>query len=118
MRACLIGLVLVACSAEDPDDRPAELGYLIPALFQPSCATSMCHSRSAQAKDLVLEGSPDLVRFALVSKGFVYPGQPAGSPLLHFLRGDKVVLRMPPDAAWPDADIALVERWIRLGAPL
>lgn len=116
MRKGLVCLVLLGCGAADSGERPAELSYLLPALFQPNCATSGCHSRFTRSGNLVLEGSPDTVRQTLVFKGFVYPGQPEGSPLLNFLRGRNVVLRMPPDSPLPEEDIALVERWIRLGA--
>ena len=48
-------------------------------------------------------------------RNFVVPGDPDASKLVHMLRGDETE-RMPPDAPLPDADIELIERWIRAGA--
>lgn len=45
----------------------------------------------------------------------VIPGDPAGSLLVRKMRG-RAGLLMPPAAALPEAEIALVEAWIREGA--
>src|SRR5262245_17419881 len=111
----LLGLA-AACGAGEPADRPARMTYLLPTIFEPNCATSGCHSVSAPAADLVLEGSALTVQESLVRKGLVYPGQPEGSPLLNFLRGIDVVVRMPPDAPLPEGDILFIETWIVEGA--
>jgi hypothetical protein len=111
-------LVLLCACVADVDDRPATLSYLAPRIFRPSCATASCHSTLSRAAGLDLE-TADLatLRAELVFRTLVYPGQPEGSPLVNFLRGEDVPLRMPPDAPLPEADIQLVERWIAEGAP-
>jgi hypothetical protein len=118
MRRALPALLLAAgCGGDDPAGRPAEFSYILPAILEPTCATSGCHSELSHTARLVLEGDPGVVRESLVAKGFVYPGEPEASPLLYFLRGTYVRLRMPPDAPLPEGDVALIERWIAEGAP-
>jgi hypothetical protein len=117
--ALLAFLLLGAACAADVDERPARLSYLAPAILRPSCATSSCHAaEGARAADLVLdEENLAELRAELLRRTLVYPGRPEGSPLLNFLTGQGVPLRMPPDLPLPAADIALVEAWIAAGAP-
>jgi hypothetical protein len=117
VRRFVLLAALAACGDERGAQRPAELSYILPTILEPSCATARCHSQHGAAAELVLEGSPHTVRDTLVKKSFVYPGQPAGSPLLNYLRGNYVELRMPPDAPLPPGDIDLITRWIAEGAP-
>jgi hypothetical protein len=46
----------------------------------------------------------------------VIPYNPEQSRLVNVLRGRGASL-MPPDRPLPEADIRLIERWIRAGAP-
>ena len=119
MRAVVLAavvLVLGACTETAPD-RSTDIDYLVPAILEPNCATSGCHSKLAATADLILEGNARAVRRTLVDRGFVLPGLPEGSALLNFLRGDFGVPRMPPDAPLPAEDVDLLERWIVEGAP-
>ncbi len=106
-----------APSAPRDDSRPATIAYLAQAVLRPSCATASCHNEDVAMTGLVLEGNPMEIRASLLARSLVYAGQPAGSPLLHYLRGACGAPRMPPDGPLPEADIALVERWISAGAP-
>jgi hypothetical protein len=119
MRAALVALLVVPAAAgcADGDPRPATIAYLAPAILEPSCATASCHSEQAATSELVLEGDPAAIRAALAAKSLVHAGRPEHSPLVHLLRGDFTSLRMPPDGPLPEADIALIERWIADGAP-
>ncbi|MBI3862949.1 MAG: PSD1 domain-containing protein [Planctomycetia bacterium] len=45
------------------------------------------------------------------------PGKPAESLLIQAVRYGEADLQMPPTARLPDAEIALLEEWVRRGAP-
>lgn len=117
MRQALAILALAAACGEEGVARPARLAYLMPAIFRPSCATASCHAGDAPVAGLAFDVSPAEVRRVLLDNSLVYAGEPEGSPLLNFLRGEDVPRRMPPDGPLPEADIALVEAWIVAGAP-
>jgi len=125
----LSSVALVGCGGED--DRPAVWSYISPAIIQPNCATSSCHSRGSAVAGLDLStakaGWYGLLRQHLpqvegaapmrdtVLRQLVLPGNPNESRMVNMMlaRGTN---RMPPDRPLADADIALVERWILLGA--
>ena len=128
------------------DNRPAEWGYISPALFQPNCATTSCHSPAAAVSGLDFS-TPDNGYASLTQLWVwvVFPADaatPAGTPCstvnaTHVCEekerplitpydpaGSRVINmlrardapRMPPDRPLPEADIELVERWILNGA--
>jgi hypothetical protein len=116
-------LLLVAMTAlaigcgSATDDRPARWSFISATIIEPSCATVNCHSAVANRAAVALfdraTGYNDLV-----SRGFVLPGdqsEPGMSPLLYLMNG-KGSLRMPPDGALPQADIDLIDKWIKAGA--
>lgn len=116
LRLPLFAIVLAALGCGDPvQDRPARWSYISAAIIQPSCATAGCHSKLTRTLGLELE-TREGGWVGLVDANFVVPGRPEQSKLLYLLRGQEVPRRMPPDAPLPDADIALVERWILEGA--
>jgi hypothetical protein len=130
---------LLGCGA---DDRPAEWGYISPVILQPSCATVSCHSRASAAAGLDFS-DPERGWTSLMGlkvwivdpqgtnncrtidgqvvcqrdfRPLVTPYNPEQSRLVNMLRGRGASL-MPPDRPLPEADIHLIERWIRVGAP-
>jgi hypothetical protein len=129
---------MTGCAA---DSRPAAWEYISPVIMQPNCATSSCHSRGAAVSGLdfsdVDRGYTSLVGLkvwivdpagtdgcAVVSgsvvcqrnfRPMVNPYNPEQSRLVNMLRARHALL-MPPDRPLPEADIQLVERWIRGGA--
>lgn len=133
--------VLPACSATD--DRPAEWGYISPAVFAPNCATASCHSPAAAVSGLDFSdadrgytsltglwiwivdpagteanGCRNVNGTVVCQRGhrpLVTAFNPAASRLVNMLRA-RGAPRMPPDRPLPEADIALVERWILAGA--
>jgi hypothetical protein len=138
----LIGTALTAgCGATD--DRPATWNYISPAIFQLSCATVSCHSRATAVAGLDFSmpdhgytsltaltiwvvnpnGTADqgcqtvdgTVVCAHPNRPLVVAYNPAESRLVNMLRA-RGAPRMPPDRPLPEADIALVERWILDGA--
>ncbi len=45
------------------------------------------------------------------------PGKPEASPLIEAVRHENPDFQMPPKKKLPDAEIAVLEKWIRIGAP-
>lgn len=123
-RARLIAaaVLLVAGAAacgEDQDPRPPEWCYIARAIIRPSCATGSCHSNQSRAGGIVLEdphgGYVMLAGYPGSGSIFIRPNDPDSSRLVKLLRGDETY-RMPLDWPLPEADIQLIEQWIRAGA--
>jgi hypothetical protein len=135
-----------AAGCSQVDDRPAEWGYISPAIFQPNCATTSCHSPAAAVSGLDFstpqngyESLTQLWVWVVFAPDAATPlGTPCATesgtrvceekerPLVtpYDPAGSRVVNmlrardapRMPPDRPLPEADIELVERWILNGA--
>jgi hypothetical protein len=139
-RAAIIA-VLLAAGCGRGDDRPAAWEYISPAIFQPACATSSCHSRAVAQSGLDFS-DPDRGYASLTDSWFVDPEgtaddgceaweakdtmvchgkpfviayDPGQSRLVSMLRA-RGASRMPPDRPLPEIDIRLVESWILDGA--
>ena len=140
-----VAIVVGAGGCSNVDDRPAEWGYISPAIFQPNCATTSCHGPAAAVSGLDFStpanGYSSLTRlwtwvpFAAdaattgmhcetvngtlvceeMERPLVTPYDPAGSRVVNMLRA-RDAPRMPPDRPLPELDIELVERWILNGA--
>lgn len=119
-----------ACGSAD-DNRPADWAYIAPAIIIPNCATSSCHSEAAAASGLDMS-TPDKAYRSLTRREvclycgnpdteddsprpLITPGNPAQSRTVNMMRA-RGAERMPPDRPLPEADIALIEEWIALGA--
>lgn len=112
----LIGVGLAACAA-GPDDRPANADYIIEAILVPYCGRASCHSTTTAAHGLVFDTiSGALAAMATQQRGqaMVVRGAPQQSRLVGVLSDGRRI--MPPDVPLPDADIALISRWIAEGA--
>jgi hypothetical protein len=125
-RLLLIALCTSACGSAT-DDRPATLDYITETILAPTCANAECHSAFKQEVGDEFD-TADATRRSLVLNNLVqYPGDtmaPAGAGIIVVLRsglpsildpgsGD---VRMPYDEPMPDADVALIEKWIADGA--
>ena len=120
-----LGLAVVGC--DTPEDRPSAWSYVHAAIVRPSCTTAACHSKlgsqagldlsTADAAYAVLTGrvcgAPEIP--GSPAGNLVLPGHPESSRLMYLLRGEGGAI-MPPDVPLPDAEIAIVERWILEGA--
>ena len=51
----LVSVALVGCGGDE--DRPPTWSYISPAIMQPNCATSSCHSRGAAVAGLDLSSA-------------------------------------------------------------
>ena len=143
MLASVVSLSSVCLSGCGVDTRPAEWAYISPVIMQPNCATSSCHSRGAAvagldfsdvdrgytsltglkvwiADPVGMEGCTSISGTTVCQRNFrplVTPYNPGQSRLVNMLRA-RDATRMPPDRPLPEADIELVEQWIRNGATL
>ena len=122
-------VALIGCGGEE--DRPPTWSYVSPAIIQPNCATSSCHSKGAAVAGLNLStnqdgydslfkqklapGGPDPATRAMVTRRLVTPGNPTESRIVNMMRAYGAD-RMPPDRPLSEADIRLVEQWILAGA--
>ena len=75
-----------------------------------------CHSQRAEKVKggLLLDSGPAILQGG-DSGPAVVPGDPAASALMSAVRYEG--LEMPPDQRLSDSEIALLEKWIRMGAP-
>lgn len=119
MRMALLAIPFLAAGAGcgmEEDTRPASLRYLQETVFKPSCATAACHSSLNHRADLVLD-DPETIYDEVTGQTGVVAFDSDNSGLITIrLTGDDPLTRMPLDAPLPDADIALIARWIDDGA--
>ena len=121
LTACAVAVAAVACGTTD-DSRPLDAEYITAAVLAPTCGAANCHSTFTQNRGDVfdtLEG----MRASIVNNGLVVldstafdPASPSDAALIQWVtKIDPFNLgigRMPLDAAMPNADIFLLERWI------
>ncbi len=75
-----------------------------------------CHSGSESSGGLLLDSRNDLLRGGDSGKAIV-AGEIESSLLLEAVRYENPDLQMPPKNRLPDKQIAILEKWIALGAP-
>src|SRR5690606_10673235 len=75
-----------------------------------------CHGEQKQNGGLRLDGR-SLTLAGGDSGPAIVPGQPAQSLLIEAIHYDPAGYQMPPDGKLPDKQIALIERWVAMGAP-
>jgi hypothetical protein len=143
MAVAAFASLLVPGCGDAVDHRPAAWEYISPAIMQPNCATTSCHSQAAAVSGLDFS-TPDHGYTSLTGlwvwivdpngtaaegcrpygnefvcqrnhRPLVTPYDPAQSRLVQMLRATGAP-RMPPDRPLPEADIALIEKWILDGA--
>jgi len=123
----VLAAVTGACGGEE-DSRDPVWRYISPAIVQPNCAASSCHSKSVAAAGLDLStvdnGYISLVELKLAPRPstpmvpprpLVNPYNPGESRVVNMLRATGA-RRMPPDRPLAEADIQLIESWILNGA--
>lgn len=77
-----------------------------------------CHSEKAgeQQGGLLLDRRSGWIKGGSTEEA-VLPGEPEQSLLIKAVRYTDDELQMPPDGRLSDADVKLLEQWVRLGAP-
>jgi hypothetical protein len=115
-RLLLVAVAAFALGCGDAtDDRPARWSFISATIMEPSCATVNCHSAVAQRAGVDLHDRATGYR-DLVGRSFVLPSDQTGSSALLYLMHGQGSLRMPPDMPLPEADIQLINSWIKAGA--
>jgi hypothetical protein len=120
MRAIPILVVaLLGACAGDIDDRPATVQFITEDVLVPSCGGGECHSAAIKNDGFAFD-TVDAVRFSMAPQGGglgnIDSPDTADSPLYAYLTG-ATQPRMPYDAPMPDADLALIAKWVELGTP-
>ncbi|WP_231603735.1 PSD1 and planctomycete cytochrome C domain-containing protein [Neorhodopirellula pilleata] len=109
-----IGVTIVPTLADGLNPKEEFFEQKIRPLLIDRCHS--CHDASLQESDLRLD-SRDGVLQGGVSGAAVIAGNPAQSLLIHAVTGTRNVERMPPDEPLEESEIALLRRWINMGAP-
>lgn len=107
--AMLVALALGSGCANDTDTRPETAAYISAAIIVPYCGRAACHASASQSRGYQLDTLE-----GLRAGGLVVRGDSAGSLLVQVLEGGRKL--MPPDTPLPDADVALIKKWIDDGA--
>ena len=111
-------LSLAACGSE-PDTRPETLDYIAAAILAPQCAQASCHTAATRAHGLAFDTVASTEQALHSSRckdsmPMIDIGNAAGSCLYQVLISSSQP--MPPVFTLPDADIAVIQRWIDDGA--
>lgn len=109
-----VAAALIGCGSAS-DDRPAKWSFISATITEPSCATVNCHSAIAQRAAVDLHDRATGFR-DLTQRNFVIPYDQTGSSAVLWLMRGQGSVRMPPDAPLPEADIVLIDNWIKAGA--
>jgi len=113
-------IVVMGCGAE-MDDRSRNLDYITEAILKPNCGTAACHSTFRQAKGFVFD-TIDAARETF--QGDEILTMPSDPDQRNSVAGLVINLttelagkpRMPYYEPLPDADVALIQDWLNLGA--
>jgi hypothetical protein len=113
--AAALSIVVSGCNGTS-DDRPATWSFISATIMEPSCATVNCHSAITHQGGVDLSareiGYQTLVVNSVGQTYYVYPGYPQYSPIVNLMNAEGST-RMPPDNPLPQADIQLIEDWIK-----
>ena len=114
----IVAAALPAVAAAQAQDRAGERFFeeSVRPVLAANCYA--CHSRqSPQAQGGLRVDSPEAILAGGNAGPLLVPGKPERSLLTRVLSHEDEV-KMPPTGKLASGDIAAVERWIRLGAPL
>ncbi|CAN5872854.1 hypothetical protein BH11MYX3_BH11MYX3_34470 [soil metagenome] len=119
-RRAIVALVLAAGGTSE-DERPRNLDYITEAILAPSCGSAQCHSSFKRAGKKEKEGyafdTIDAARAAFQNDRELFEGDDKPGLIYNLTQEQNQAPRMPYDAPLPDVDIALIEEWMRAGAP-
>ena len=109
-------LVLILITSAAHAQSPADVEFFekqVRPLLVAACFE--CHAADQQSNDLRLDSLAALLKGGQ-NGAAVVPGEPDKSLLIRAVR-QSGELAMPPDGKLPDDKIAILERWVKIGAP-
>jgi len=114
--ALLLASVLCV-SADAADQQSAENLKFFEAHVRPLLAQRCleCHSAESQKGKLRLDSRAAMLKGGESEDPAIVPGKPDQSPLISAVRYESY--EMPPQGQLPEKDIAVLEKWIEMGAP-
>ena len=74
-----------------------------------------CHGAEKQEGELRLDSLTSMISGGESGDASVVPGHPAESPFMEAIRYESY--EMPPDQQLPDNEIAVFDKWIKIGSP-
>lgn len=114
-----LAIVLIGCGAQD--DRAPNLDYITETILRPTCGTAVCHSTFRQEQGYIfdtVEGSRHTFQsdeiLTLPSNNEDRNSTPG--LVVNLTTEQPGAPRMPYNEAMPDADVALIQRWLHDGA--
>jgi len=116
-RPGLLALLLAAVPAAADDAQRAALAFFekeVRPILVKRCHE--CHSGKMQKGGLRTDHLGYLKTGGDTGPAIV-PGKPEESPLIEAVRRENPDFQMPPKTKLPDAEIAVLEKWIKIGAP-
>jgi len=112
---CSVTIVVASVRADDVVDAEFFQKKIAP-LLEAHCLECHAHATSVMENGLTLD-SPTGWEQGGDNGPAIIPGEPNTSLLIQAVRYTDDDLQMPPDKKLPDEDIALLEEWVRRGAP-
>lgn len=112
----LISLIASCAFADDEADRAAAKFFEneVRPLLASRCYE--CHGEKKQKGGLRVDDIGYLQSGGDTGPALV-PGKPEESPIIEAVRYLKSDFQMPPKEKLPDAEVAVLEKWVRMGAP-
>ncbi len=117
LRPGLLALALAAVPASADDAQRAALAFFekeVRPILVERCHE--CHSGKMQKGGLRVDHIGYLKTGGDTGPA-LFPGKPGESPLIEAVRRGNPDFQMPPKTPLPDAEIAVLEKWIKIGAP-
>jgi hypothetical protein len=115
LAALLVFALAPASAAEPPREQVEFFEKKVRPLLADNCFK--CHSQTGKKKgDLLLDSRVGLLTGGTSGPALV-PGQPDKSRLIKAIGYQDTDLHMPPSKKLPDEAIAVLTRWVELGAP-
>ncbi len=111
----LLASALAGYAAHAADDADRHFSEKVWPLLESRCVS--CHGPDKVKGNLRLDSREAILKAGESGDRAVVPGKPADSLLLHAVMHSKKDLEMPPKERLTTNDIAVLERWIRDGAP-
>jgi hypothetical protein len=117
MRSPIVLICLLAGASDAVADEPAGVEFFekhVRPILVARCYK--CHGPEKQESDLRLDSSAAALKGGVYGQAVV-PGRPEESMLVYAISYENVDLQMPPKSALPDEEVAILRRWVEIGAP-